>query len=217
MMDKNTKHNQLINRVKNNWILAIIGIAVAFTITISQFGSALKQLWVFGTVSTGIVTHVMVQDDPEPIKIPDNYQALYKRTPQKLVPPILDIKILNHTKNTHYLNKIVIAATRKSYRKPNVFCAGIIGVATGFYDVALNLEKVEQIKNISISHVLKPDETDRVMLSLYPDQSLTGVAEFDLSIILKTIEGKKIHLDKVNIELEDSGSCYHAVKRMLAP
>ncbi len=211
-MNEETKYHYLINKVKNNWFLTIVGLVIVTTIMLAELGDSLHRLWELRASRSGLIGDIIVHNRSKPIDAQEHYWGSLNDIPSRLVPPILDIKIINRTGNTQYINKIVIKATRASFNEPSLECWGMQSKPTGFYDLDFNLGTESQVKNISVSHVLQPDETDRLIFSLAPDGPI-GVAVFQVSVVIKTLAGDDIRMVPVKVKLKNEGSCSSPVKR----
>ncbi len=218
-MTEKSRLDRLIWMAKNNWVIASLGLVVITTITLAQFGDSIVRLWKLQLSEGEVILDLTVQKEPVPLDhiAPPRTGVPSSLAPRHLVPPILDIKVVNNTDRTLFLDNVRILAIRTFLEEPSKICMGVMFVPTGFYDVGLDLGEKTQGQEISISQALKPKEADRFFISLAPSEESTGGrAEFRISVVVEGLAAFTSPLKPISVSLNKvPGTCGGPVKRQL--
>lgn len=199
----------------NKWIVGLM-MAFAVVTALSTFFSSLDDLWSRLPTEEGDVVASATVHHENVLIDSDRIQDASLHMPRQLVPPVLDIKVVNNTKQTKFLEKIRVRATLTHPPEPQsmetiVVCAS--AEPTGFYDINLDLRSENQSKEILISHALMAEEFDRFLVSIAPNPNEFDIAIFRLFIVIESVDGTKTNIDPVDIKLEKTDSCTYAEKR----
>ncbi len=216
-MEDNTRFDKFVKVAKNNWVLSIIGVLGIATITISQFGESMTKIINMINNEKTVFAEVSIHSKEVALTMSSDKETFKKnsrgdRLP--LVPPILDIKIMNNSDKSIFIDSISILATKLSFEPPMTTCMGAFFRPTGFYDLPINFETDRQSHKLQVSHAIKAGEVDRISISVAADPESGGTASFDLALKLKGIDDFSLSIDSVEVVLHRTpGSCGGPIRR----
>jgi hypothetical protein len=217
MMDDNTRFDKFVKVAKNNWVLAIIGVLAVAIITISQFGESMTKIINMINNEKTFFAEVSVHSKEVALTTSgdkETFNTNSRGNSLPLVPPILDIKIVNNSDKAIFIDSINILATKLSFEPPIMTCMGAFFRPTGFYDLAINFEDEKQSHKLQVSHSIKAGEVDRISISVAADSYSGGTASFDLALKLEGIDDFSVSINSVEVELHRTpGTCGGSIRR----
>lgn len=210
-MAEQTTLDRLLSKLKNNLLIATIIVGGIIIIGIAAFNDAVRTLvddLVF-TDNEGLIVNATIINERIQLDARSD-DGVTTPTPRSssLEPPILDLKLVNHANRTALVTGLVGRARRGSFYNGGEEC--YVVRPTGYYHVLLDPTKDSDEFMVPLSHALKPNETDRILVSFAVDHDIT--ATFDLEIEVQFDEGEKVRVDNVEITVWGLGCTQERTK-----